>query len=36
MSVFCGFFSTYLPFRSYYKNRYSLQNGGAGEFGGEE
>ena len=37
MSVFCGFFSTYLPFRSYYKNRYSLQNGGAGaEYGGEE
>ena len=36
MSVFCGFFSTYLPFRSYYKHRYSLQNGGAGEFGGEE
>lgn len=36
MSVFCGFFSTYLPFRSYYKNRYSLQNGGAGEeFGGD-
>ena len=36
MSVFCGFFSTYLPFRSYYKHRFSLQNGGAGEFGGEE
>lgn len=37
MSVACGFFSTYLPFRSYYKNRYSLQNGGAGaEYGGEE
>lgn len=36
MSVACGFLSTYLPFRSYYKNRYSLQNGGAGEeFGGE-
>lgn len=36
MSVACGFFSTYLPFRSYYKNRYSLQNGGAGEeFGGD-
>ena len=37
MSVACGFFSTYLPFRSYYKHRYSLQNGGAGqEFGGDE
>ena len=37
MSVACGFFSTYLPFRSYYKNRYSLDNGGAGhEFGGDE
>lgn len=35
MSVFCGFFSTYLPFRSYYKNRYSLQNGGGGEYGEE-
>lgn len=36
MSVACGFFSTYLPFRSYYKNRYSLQNGGAGGEFGEE
>jgi len=37
ISVFCGFFSSYIPFRAYYKNRYSLQNGGAGaEFGGEE
>ena len=37
ISVFCGFFSSYFPYRSYYKNRYSLQNGGAGaEFGGEE
>ncbi len=37
MSVACGFFSTYLPFRSYYKNRYSLQNGGAGaEYGADE
>jgi len=36
MSVFCGFFSTYLPYRSYRKYRLSLQNGGAGEeFGGE-
>ena len=37
ISVFCGFFSSYFPYRSYYKSRYSLQNGGAGaEFGGEE
>ena len=37
MSVACGFFSTYLPYRSYYKNRYSLQNGGAGaEYSGDE
>lgn len=37
MSVACGFLSTYLPFKSYYKNRYSLQNGGAGaEYGAEE
>jgi hypothetical protein len=37
MSVFCGFFSTYLPYRSYYKNRYSLENGGAGrEYGADE
>ena len=37
MSVFCGFFSTYVPFRSYYKNRFSLENGGAGkEFGADE
>ena len=37
MSVFCGFFSTYLPYRNYYKNRYSLENGGAGrEFGADE
>ncbi len=36
MSVFCGFFSAYLPYRSYRKHRLSLQNGGAGEeFGGE-
>ncbi len=34
MSVGCGFFSTYLPFRSYIKSRYTLENGGAGE--GEE
>jgi len=36
MSVFCGFFSAYLPYRSYIKNRYSLQNGGAGGEHGEE
>ncbi|MGN1409527.1 MAG: FtsX-like permease family protein [Eubacteriales bacterium] len=37
MSVACGFFSTYLPYKSYYKNRYSLQNGGAGaEYSGDE
>lgn len=37
ISVACGFFSTYLPFISYYKNRYSLQNGGAGqEYGADE
>jgi ABC-type antimicrobial peptide transport system permease subunit len=36
MSVACGFFSAYLPYRSYRKYRRSLQNGGAGEeFGGE-
>lgn len=34
MSVGCGFFSTYLPFRSYIKSRVTLENGGAGE--GEE
>jgi len=31
MSVGCGFFSTYLPFRSYIKSRFTLENGGAGE-----
>ncbi len=37
MSVACGFLSTYLPYKSYYKHRYSLQNGGAGqEYGGDE
>ena len=37
ISVFCGYFSTYLPYRSYAKYRYSLENGGAGqEFGDEE
>jgi len=34
MSVGCGYFSTYLPFRSYIKSRFTLENGGAGE--GEE
>ena len=31
MSVGCGFFSTYLPFRSYIKSRFTLENGGAGD-----
>ncbi len=31
MSVGCGFFSTYLPFRSYIKSRVTLENGGSGE-----
>ena len=31
VSVGCGFFSTYLPFRSYMKSRFTLQNGGAGD-----
>ncbi len=36
MSVACGFFSTYLPYRSYRKYRSSLENGGAGaEYGGD-
>lgn len=30
VSVFCGFFSTYVPYKSYFKNRYSLENGGSG------
>ena len=30
MSVACGFFSAYLPYRSYFKHRYSLENGGSG------
>ncbi|MBO5669926.1 MAG: FtsX-like permease family protein, partial [Clostridia bacterium] len=34
MSVGCGFFSAYLPFRAYIKSRYTLENGGAGD--GEE
>ncbi len=36
VSVACGFFSAYLPYRSYYKHRYSLGNGGAGGEYGEE
>ncbi|MBR6676181.1 MAG: ABC transporter permease [Clostridia bacterium] len=31
MSVSCGFFSAYLPYKSYFKNRYSLENGGGGK-----
>lgn len=31
MSVACGFFSAYLPYKSYFKNRYSLENGGGGK-----
>ena len=31
MSVSCGFLSTYLPFRSYIKSRFTLENGVAGE-----
>ncbi|MBQ7828052.1 MAG: ABC transporter permease, partial [Clostridia bacterium] len=30
VSVACGFLSAYLPFRSYIKNRATLENGGAG------
>ena len=30
VSVACGFFSAYLPYKSYYKNRFTLENGGAG------
>ncbi len=30
VSVFCGFFSTYVPYKSYFRNRYSLENGGSG------
>ena len=33
VSVFCGFFSAYFPYKSYYKNRFTLQNGGGGEYG---
>jgi len=31
VSVGCGFLSSYLPFRSYVKSRFTLENGGAGE-----
>ena len=31
MSVGCGYFSAYLPYKSYFKNRYSLENGGGGK-----
>lgn len=31
VSVACGFFSAYIPYRSYFKHRYSLRNGGAGD-----
>ena len=31
VSVGCGFFSTYLPFRSYIRSRFTLENGGSGE-----
>jgi len=31
MSVGCGFFSAYVPYKSYFKNRYSLENGGGGK-----
>ena len=30
VSVACGFFSTYVPYRSYFKHRFSLENGGSG------
>ncbi len=33
VSVGCGFLSAYFPFRSYIKNRFTLQNGGGGEYG---
>lgn len=37
MSVACGFLSAYFPYKSYFKTRRSLQNGGAGnEYGGDE
>jgi len=30
VSVGCGFLSAFLPYKSYYKNRFTLENGGAG------
>ncbi len=30
VSVACGFFSVYVPYKSYFKNRFSLENGGSG------
>ena len=30
VSVACGFLSTYIPYRSYFKHRFSLENGGSG------
>lgn len=36
MSVACGFFSAYIPYKNYFKYRYSLENGGSGEFDGDE
>ena len=37
LSVTCGFLSTYLPYKNYYKHHYSLANGGSGaEYGGDE
>ena len=30
VSVACGFFSTYVPYKSYFKHRFSLENGGSG------
>jgi hypothetical protein len=30
VSVGCGFLSAYFPYKSYYKNRFTLENGGAG------
>lgn len=30
VSVACGFLSAYFPYKSYFKNRFTLENGGAG------
>lgn len=30
VSMACGFFSAYIPYKSYFKNRFSLENGGSG------